>query len=65
MPSVVMRIYIAHVFDNLHGAHYYDYHMISCVSLFQYGGGASLPPAYPGPPTQPPPPANPGLPYVS
>lgn len=26
-------------------------------------GGASLPPAYPGPPTQPPPPTNPGLPY--
>ena len=31
----------------------------------QYAGGASMPPAYPGPPTQAPPPTNPGLPYVS
>ncbi len=37
---------------------------IMVLSFFQYGG-ASLPPAYPGPPSQPPPPANPGLPYVS
>ena len=44
----------------------YCQHYYSCdfVYFIQYGG-ASLPPAYPGPPTQPPPPVNPGLPYVS